>query len=212
MQRKKVTWQYKTKRWFPIIYMFVITAAFSAVIIGFAKMTEQRVKTNDALAFELAVLKVLPGMYDPNQTAAELHRRFTEQVKKPTDQTAGAYSLEKDGQIAVYALPFTGQGFWAPIDGVIGINADKKTVTGISIYQQRETPGLGAEVAQHEFTVQFDGLEISNTIKPISFKRPGEPLSKSEVHAVTGATQTSIRLEKVINDALNQWREKIDKQ
>lgn len=200
------------KRWFPIFYMFVVTAAFSAVIIGFAQMTEQRVKTNDALAFELAVLKVLPGVYDANGTTVELHSRFAEQVKEPSDKTAGAYTLEKDGQVVAYALPFTGQGFWAPIDGIIGIKDDKKTVTGIAIYQQRETPGLGAEVAQKTFTSQFGGVEIASSGKPISFRRPGEPLGESEVHAVTGATQTSIRLEKIINNAINQWREKIESQ
>ncbi len=198
----------KNKRWFPIAYMFVVTACFSAVIIGFAQMTEKQVKANDARAFEVAVLKVLPGLYDPNAGAVELHQRFVEQVSKPTDETAGAYTLEQDGKIAAYALPFSGQGFWAPIDGVIGIEPDKKTITNIVIYQQRETPGLGAEVAQRQFCDQFIDLTMTAGAKPVEFRRPGEPLSSGQVHAVTGATQTSIRLEKIINDALNRWRSK----
>jgi len=199
----------KNKRWFPIFYMFVVTACFSAVIIGFAQMTEEQVKANQTRSFEVAVLKVLPGLYDPNAGAVELHRRFIEKVSEPTDETAGAYTSEQDGKITGYALPFSGQGFWAAIDGVIGIEPDKKTTTNIVIYQQRETPGLGAEVAQRPFCNQFIDFKMNEGDKPIEFRRPGEPLSTGQVHAVTGATQTSIRLEKIINDALDQWRSKV---
>jgi len=199
----------KNKRWFPVFYMFVATAFFSAVIIGFAQMTEERVRANQAQAFEAAVLKVLPGLYDPNAGSVELHRRFVEQVQQPGDDSAGAYILKEGGQITAYALPFTGQGFWAPVDGVVGIKADKKTVTNIVIYQQRETPGLGAEVAQRKFCDQFIDLTMTTGDKPIVFRRPSEPLGPGQVHAVTGATQTSIRLEKIIANALKKWREQI---
>jgi major membrane immunogen (membrane-anchored lipoprotein) len=37
-------------------------------------------------------------------------------------------------------------------------------------------------------------------------RRPGDALGPSDVHAVTGATQTSVRLEKILNDALKKWR------
>jgi Na(+)-translocating NADH:ubiquinone oxidoreductase C subunit len=200
----------KNKRWFPIFYMFVVTACFSTVIIGFAQMTEEQVKANQARSFEVAVLRVLLGLYDPKAGAVELHQRFAEQVRQPTEETAGAYTLEQNGQIVAYALPFSGQGFWATIDGVIGIEPDKKTITNIVIYQQRETPGLGAEVAQRKFCDQFINLTMTAGDKPIVFRRPDEPLNSGEVHAVTGATQTSIRLEKIINDALRNWREQIN--
>ncbi len=199
----------KNKRWFPIVYMFVVTACFSAVIIGFAQVTEQRVKANEAIAFEVAVLKVLPGLYEPSAVTVELHQRFVEQVQQPSVDSAGAYTLERNGQIAAYALPFSGQGFWAEIKGIIGIKADKKTITNMIIYGQRETPGLGAEVAQSKFCDQFIDLTMTASEKPVVFRRPGEPLNPGEVHAVTGATQTSIRLEKIINDALNQWQSKM---
>jgi hypothetical protein len=35
-------------------------------------------------------------------------------------------------------------------------------------------------------------------------------LGVSDVHAVTGATQTSTRLEKILNDALKKWRAELD--
>ncbi|MBN1796073.1 MAG: FMN-binding protein [Sedimentisphaerales bacterium] len=197
------------KRLFPVIYMFVITAALSAVVIGFARFTEKRVQANESLAFEIAVLKVVPDLYDEKLSSMELHKIFTGEVKEPAETTAGAYFVEEDGQIAGYALPIAGQGFWASIRAVVGIKPDKRTVTGFAVYEQRETPGLGAEVAQIAFTEQFKNLKLSADGKPVVFRRPGETLQKSQVHAVTGATQTSTRLEKIINDALAEWRKKV---
>ena len=200
----------KNNRMFPVLYMFVITIIVSTAIIGFAQYTQERVQANKELTFDIAVLKVLPGMYEPGLSSIEIHKKFSEQVDKPTNQTAGAYTLRKNGAIAAYALPIEGQGFWAKIKAVIGFEADKKTVTGFIVYEQSETPGLGAEVAKKEFTDQFNNLKISVQNNPITFKRPGETLQEGQIHAVTGATQTSTRLEKIINDSLKQWLEKVE--
>jgi Na+-transporting NADH:ubiquinone oxidoreductase subunit C len=148
---------------------------------------------------------VLPGLYDQSLNRMELHHRFTDDVKGPDDSTGGAYTLRKNGVILAYALPISGRGFWAPIKGIIGIKADKKTITGIAFYEQNETPGLGAEIAKISFRKQFEGKVISTDDKPINIRRPSATLGQSDVHAITGATQTSTRLEKIINDGLTKW-------
>jgi Na+-transporting NADH:ubiquinone oxidoreductase subunit C len=195
----------RDKPWFSILYMFCLTAFFSTIIIAFTRATGERVQANEMLAFERAVLAVLPGMYEQNLSELELHRRFTETITAPNDSSGNAYTLKQNGKVIAYALPISGQGFWAPIQGVIGIEADKKTITGISFYQQNETPGLGAEIAKSAFTEQFRGIVISSDGEPTNIKRPGAELGESDVHAVTGATQTSTRLEKLINDGLKNW-------
>jgi Na+-transporting NADH:ubiquinone oxidoreductase subunit C len=118
--------------------------------------------------------------------------------------------LKEAGKIVAYALPISGQGFWAPIKGVIGIKADRRTITGIAFYEQNETPGLGAQITTSAFTSQFQGKVISSSDKPLNIRRPTDALGTSDVHAVTGATQTSTRLEKILNDALKKWRAELD--
>ena len=193
------------KKWFPVLYMFVLTAFFSTIVIGFTQLTGERVEANETLAFEKAVLAVLPGLYEENLNRLELHRRFTESVIPPDDSFGIAYTLKQNGQIVAYALPISGQGFWAPIEGVIGIRADKKTITGIAFYRQNETPGLGAEITKATFKEQFPDRIIATEGQPINIKRPGTVLGDSDVHAVTGATQTSTRLENIINTGLKEW-------
>ena len=46
----------KDRPFFAVIYMFAVTAFFSAVLIGFARLTRDRVDANQQLAFEKAVL------------------------------------------------------------------------------------------------------------------------------------------------------------
>jgi len=198
----------REKAYFPVVYMFAVTAFFSSVVIGLTRLTAGRVRANEKLAFEKAVLKVLPGLYDEREAASrlQLHRRFKSKVKEPGELSPAAYTLVREGNTVAYALPFSGRGFWAPIKGVIGIKADRRTITGIAFYQQNETPGLGAEITKQRFTDQFDGKVMSTGEKVLDIKPPAAALDRSSVHAVTGATQTSVRLERMINDALNKWR------
>ncbi len=196
----------KEKWWFPVVYMFVVTAFFSSIVIGFSQFTSARVQANQYLAFEKAVLMVLPGLMDRKESRLQRHRKYAERVSQPDEQSAGAYTLKEAGRIAAYALPISGQGFWAPIKGVLGIKADRQTITGIAFYEQNETPGLGAQITTSAFTSQFQGKVISPTDKPLNMKRPGDALGPNDIHAVTGATQTSVRLEKILNDALKKWR------
>lgn len=202
----------REKKWFPIGYMFLVTAFFSSIIIGFAEVTRGRVEANEKLAFERAVVSVLPDLGGAELTSADVHQRFTEQVSEPDPSSAGAYTLKRNGQVVAYALPMSGQGFWAPIYGVIGIAADKRTVTGIVFYQQNETPGLGAEIAKPAFRDQFKGKKLSAGDMPLNIRRPGAELGESDVHAVTGATQTCTRLERIINTALDSWRSQMSKE
>ncbi len=198
------------KRWYAVVYMFAVTAFFSTIIIGASEYTRERVEANQEFAFEEAVLKALGGdIYNKDAAQSELHNRFVERVKKPTDRTAGAYFIEQQGSVKGYALPFEGQGFWAPIKGVIGIKPDKRTVTGIAFYEQNETPGLGAEITTEDWRSQFEGIKTEVESKPVEIKRSGSELEANGVYAVTGATQTSVRVEKMLNDALSEWQQEI---
>jgi len=74
---------------------------------------------------------------------------------------------------------FEGQGFWARIRGIVGIAADRKTVTGITFYEQSETPGLGAEIVRPAFRNQFKGKLLAPKERPITMRRPGTTLARA---------------------------------
>ncbi|MGH2270634.1 FMN-binding protein [Anaerohalosphaeraceae bacterium U12dextr] len=194
----------RESRYYAVIYMFVLTALCSTLLIGLARLTEAKVKSNEQIAFERAALAVFPGIHV--RSDADVHAVFTKDFAAPKSP-GGAYEYRPQGQLAGYALPFEGQGFWAPIRGVIGIGTDSRTITGIWFYEQAETPGLGARIVEPFFYQQFAGKQFADGARPIRIRPPAEASDK-DIQAITGATQTCIRLEKLLNEAVTQWRQK----
>ncbi len=195
----------KDKPWYPVVYMFAVTAVFSSVIIGFAGYTSDLVNANKQLAFERAVLDVfnLAG----GKTSVQLHETFINRIKFTDSSGDCPCLLMDDGEIAGYAIPVSGKGFWAEIKGIVGIALDGRTITGIAFYEQNETPGLGAEIVTPAFRDQFINKTMAPSGEPIGIRPFGSQLAGNEVHAITGATQTCRRLEKLINDDLAKWRD-----
>lgn len=191
----------KDKPYFAVVYMFFVTAFFSTILIGFSLITRQRVEVNEQLRFERAVLEAFPEVH--YQNAQQIHQIFTNRFEK--DEQTGAYVYREDGQVQGYAVPFAGQGFWDQIRGVIGIAPDRRTIKGLAFYEQNETPGLGARIDEDEFRQQFIGKKIEDSAEPIKIVRAPRTLGENEVHAVTGATQTSVRLEVLMNQDLRAW-------
>ena len=84
--------------------------------IGFTPgLTQKRVEANETLAFERAVVTVLPQLYESGMSSAQIHQVFTEKISPPDGTSGDAYTYKQNGQVVGYALPFAGQGFWAPL-------------------------------------------------------------------------------------------------
>jgi Na+-transporting NADH:ubiquinone oxidoreductase subunit C len=195
----------KQGRYFAVVYMFVLTAVLSTMLIGLERLTRQRVKANEQIAFERAVLAVFPQI--KINSPAEIHPVFLRDFVL-SDTAGGAYEYQTSGQLAGYALPFSGQGFWSNIRGVIGIQTDLKTITGIQFYEQAETPGLGARIVEPFFYEQFAQKSLTEGPMPVRIRPPNEAQA-NDIAAITGATQTCVRLEKLLNEAIVQWRQKM---
>ncbi len=197
----------KDKPWFSVVYMFIVTAFFSSVVIGFARFTQDRVEANRQLAFEKAVLEVC-GLAQGISTG-QIHAIFVERIRLLEDAELASVVMDDQEKISGYVVPLAGKGFWAPIKGVLGLGLDKRTITGIAFYEQNETPGLGGEITEEEFRDQFVGRKLADKDEAIGIKPFGAELNTNQVHAITGATQTCTRLEKLINNSVKQWRKTV---
>lgn len=65
-----------------------------------------------------------------------------------------------DRPVTGYVVPVNGMGLWDAIYGYLAIKPDGDTVIGISWYDQKETPGLGANISEPEWQSQFPGKHI----------------------------------------------------
>jgi Na+-transporting NADH:ubiquinone oxidoreductase subunit C len=201
----------KERVWFPVFYIFVLTFVLTAILIVFGFFTREQVKNNARIAFERAVLESIPIDLPEKISIARIHELYASLIRDPDDHSGTALRYMKNDSLIAYVLPIQGAGFWAPIKGVIGIAKDSMTITGISFYEQNETPGLGGEIVKYPFRSQFKGKILLPGPRPIEIRTAAMELDKNAVHAITGATQTSMRLESFLNEALSAWLQAIGK-
>ncbi len=103
------------------------------------------------------------------------------------------FKCENEGK-TFYVVPMVGTGLWGPIWGYVALNEDMKTVYGASFDHKTETPGLGAEIKEDFFEVNFAGQSIYKedeyvSISVVKAGKAGD--SKHAVDGITGGTITS---------------------
>jgi Na+-transporting NADH:ubiquinone oxidoreductase subunit C len=204
------TGKLKERGWYPVVYMFGITFVCAGILVGLATGTHARVEANARIRFERALLEAVAVVIPQRASPAAVHRLFLEHLGEPAPASGDAYRLLRNGRTVAYALPFEGQGFWDVIRGVIGIAHDGATVLGLAVYDQKETPGLGAEIAQAPFENAFAGLRLAPGRPALRVRQGGGTDDANAVDAVTGATQTCTRLERMLNEAIAAWRGRME--
>jgi len=119
---------------------------------------------------------------------------FEKHVAEETAGTLPLYTWTDDGadNPSKYAFPVSGKGLWSTLYGYLSLNADLETIAGISFYDHKETPGLGAEIEKDWFLSQFAGkrLYAEGTTTKFSVVKPGTPLTETSVDGISGATLT----------------------
>jgi Na+-transporting NADH:ubiquinone oxidoreductase subunit C len=196
----------KERGWFSIVFMFGLTAIASAILIVLAGLTRARVDANQKLSFERSVLEAVGDMVPQGASGIEVNKIYNSHVKDTVVATDTFLVYRVNDSTQSYIIPLSGAGFWDKISGVIALAPDRRTILGISFYQQNETPGLGGEIMKPYFKNQFRGKKLTEVGIPIELRPVGATLDSSSVEAITGATQTSTRLMKFVNARLDAWR------
>ncbi len=115
----------------------------------------------------------------------------------------GLVYLVKDGdKVTKVILPIHGNGLWSMMYSFVAVEPDGNTVSGITYYEQGETPGLGGEVENPKWRAQFKGKKLfDENFKPaIKIVKGGAPQgSEHGVDALSGATLTSNGVQHTFN-------------
>lgn len=108
-------------------------------------------------------------------------------------------ALTPDGKLDAIILPVSGKGLWSTLYGYLALDADKNHVKGIQFYKHGETPGLGGEIENPEWTAAWKGKQIlddngklvSITVKKGKVDQNIDREKKHYVDGLAGATITS---------------------
>ncbi|QVL57437.1 MAG: NADH:ubiquinone reductase (Na(+)-transporting) subunit C [Simkaniaceae bacterium] len=123
-----------------------------------------------------------------------------------------------------YVLPVNGYGLWDAIYGYLGLKANGDTILGMTWYDQKETPGLGGEIALPEWQGQFFDKVIfqKNPAGTTNFERTSlgikivkttvaetygdSPISDSAVDGIPGASITVSGVNDALRTSLAPYR------
>lgn len=118
------------------------------------------------------------------------------------DSVREVYAGKANGTIVGYTFSTLPKGYGGEIEVVVGVDSEGK-VTGISIGNNSETPGLGQKATNPEFQQQFLAKNWNDGVKVIKNATPKD----NEIVAISGATITSKAVTKGVNQALNLAKE-----
>ena len=225
-----------------VCFAALVSAAFTGAISVLQVATAGRVRLNEQLREKKALVRLF-ALGDAEELS---DRRIVELAARRVDgrmrlrdprtgetfQVLRAYKTEgepngprSDDDLQAVAIPISGAGFWARIDGLLALSPDYKTILAVAIIDQSETPGLGGRITEESFLARFNPSVREKADRPALRATPpdqagrfihigggrassaGDVRYARDVDAITGATQTSIRFQEIINRSLARfWR------
>ena len=192
-----------------LLYAAVLGTACALVLTAAGGLTRPYREANQQAERVRNVLDVLGVTYAPDASAADLVRVFGRDVRTERRGALDVFSYAPQGHVEAYAVLVSGQGLWGPIHGVLALGPDRNTIRAVRFYHQEETPGLGGQITSAAFQKQFVGKRVTDADgRPgLRLVAPGTAKAPNEVDAITGATMTSARVERILNTTIRQLRQ-----
>ena len=175
-----------------MILVLTIIATLSGGLLSFwDAYTSPKIEEYRQEEIKNAVKKVLPS--------AENYR---EDIKKSGSYT---FYLGYDGdELIGIAFNIKGGGFQDIISLMVGVTPDFSRITGLSVLDQKETPGLGTKIADDPsrkgdekwFTDQFKG---KSPFPEVYYVKNKKAEAETEIEAISGATISSQAVVNILN-------------
>ena len=220
-----------TDRSYVILFTAAVACAFTAAVMTVQMVAAEKIQHNEVLHYEKALVKVfglgdISAMSD-QQISETVKNRIDRSMKVRDPQTAREFEVIRayrnninqqsgpnDADLLGVGFEMSGRGFCAEIKGIMALKTDLSSILGIVFVVHNETPGLGGRITEPWFQDQFNGLKATVPADGGKFiylvksgsKNPNDPRADRTVDAITGATQTSMAIEKLINTNLSAFR------
>lgn len=183
--------------------IFVLTTVgliSGGFLAGVATLTKERIALNIQAEIEKAIEEVVDD--------AEISNVVYEE-----EDLVIYRELEENGDLAGFAIQATGVGFQDKITLMFGLDETLTKITGLTIIDQKETPGLGAKITEWDAFLQF--WEDRDATGLLSLRKPPvrvyEELMATEINSITAATISSRKVLEIVNLSLDKVRELIAK-
>ncbi len=208
------------QRFKTVLFMIAVAVVFGSAVTGIHLLSQKTMRENEAFLEQKSLVELFNLGKVKSLSKAEMNTLIQQQIdssEKCIDPVTNwqftiikAFKDSTQKELKGYGFEFEGLGFWAPIKGKLAVSPDLSKTIGIKITQQQETPGLGGRIEEEIFTTSFaEGLTISPPKSGKAFlymgapelePQKGSPQFERKFDAITGATQTSMSMERMLND------------
>lgn len=176
-----------------LVFVVILGSVVSFLLVGADLLTKDRIARNDEALLKSSILDA----YDISYSFNTVFERFDETVEEVVIEDTTFY-IDKETNRVSYI--FKGSGVWGPIEAIMTLEADFKTIVSISILAQEETPGLGGVLAEAWYLEKYSGTVLSDQSPYIIIRHGNEYNLPNEVDAITGGTRTSEAFMKMVNE------------
>ncbi len=182
-----------------IIVLTLVGLISGGFLAGVATLTKEKIALNVQAEIEDAIREVVDK--------AKINTVLYEEKNLVIYRESG-----DGGDLVGFAVQATGVGFQDKITLMFGLDSALKEITGLTIIDQKETPGLGAKIEDREAFLQFwenrDASGLLTLRKPPTSKI--DELLQTEINTITAATISSKKVLDIVNLSLERVRELIE--
>lgn len=178
-----------------ILFVLTLGSILSTALVSMDAFTAPLIEKNKMRKLRISVLNALDIPYSEDK----VDEVFLENVTTKKQNQKEFYVAGSGGDIA---FEIFGSGLWGPIHGIIALRSDLKTIKGITIIHQEETPGLGGRIAEADFLDRFKAKEVFPRLRILS---PGKASGRNEIDGITGATLTCKAFEEILNNEIAKY-------
>jgi len=181
---------------FWMIGLLLILAVICAFALAFINtITAPVIAYQNEVRYKSTVLDVFGITYRAGDGDAVIDA-FAQSVDEHEINGMPAFTDKSSGRTA---LSLSGSGFQGEMNVIVSLDGD--TITGFKVVSQVETPGLGARITEPAFQKSFTGKMVRNGITMVRSGSAGQ----SEFDAITGATETSRALQRILNRGFERY-------
>lgn len=177
------------------ITLFGITLVVAVLLALVNFMTAGKIEAIKAERLKSSMSTVLPKAV----SFEDMTDIVLEKWSGDTEVLSVQLALDSKGKTLGYCVEVCPMGYSDKIDMMVGINMDGE-ITDTSIISLSDTPGIGTQIKEKEFSSQF--LNKSGVIVPTK----GSANATGEVALISGATYSSSGFTNGVNAALQAYK------
>ncbi|MDD2227825.1 MAG: FMN-binding protein [Candidatus Cloacimonetes bacterium] len=213
------TKSFKDTMLYPIVFMLVMSIVFVGVLAVMYRGSQAKIEAYKKETYQKMVLSLLATSIGeatntkPFHINADYPNSYNQYVKEITFSGLDkrVFIAEVDAVVLGYCVDISGKGLWGTMRALVALSPDFKTLHGISIYDQMETPGLGARIGEDWFVNQFNNFPILKADgKPGDYVLDTQLIPEdakaeqtNQIRQITGATITTFSVIKMLQSEIN---------